>query len=218
MSRGLLSAGWSLWRTSLRQDRRKTLTALVLIIAGAVAWPLVAVLLRVIFDAVNAGRPVPRASPGSPWPSDSIAGLTFGHFAHVAYFELAELDVLHVHQELMEATNGSSGMAHYERSEFADKITVLEQDAEQLRVGLQAAADRRRPGPGDDADDGGAGRTPSAAVAVAVGRRAAAAGRAVGGADGEPGAGGGCRVHPACRRAVPAQHRRRRRQSCGSSA
>ena len=29
-------------------------------------------------------------------------------------------------------------MAHFERSEFADKITVLEQDVEQLRVGLQA--------------------------------------------------------------------------------
>lgn len=138
MNRGLLSAGWALWRTSLRQDRRKALTALVLVVAGAVAWPLVAVLLRVLFDAVTAGRPVAAFLAGVGVAVGLIAGLTLGHFAHIAYFELAELDVLHVHQELMDATNGTPGMAHFERSEFADKITVLEQDVEQLRVGLQA--------------------------------------------------------------------------------
>ncbi|MGV9978638.1 ABC transporter ATP-binding protein [Micromonospora wenchangensis] len=138
MNRGLLSAGWALWRTSLRQDRRKALTALVLVVAGAVAWPLVAVLLRVLFDAVTAGRPVAASLAGVGVAVGLIAGLTLGHFAHIAYFELAELDVLHVHQELMDATNGTPGMAHFERSEFADKITVLEQDVEQLRVGLQA--------------------------------------------------------------------------------
>ncbi|GHJ07397.1 ABC transporter permease [Micromonospora humidisoli] len=138
MNRGLLSAGWALWRTSLRQDRRKALTALVLVVAGAVAWPLVAVLLRVLFDAVTAGRPVAASLAGVGVAVGLIAGLTLGHFAHIAYFELAELDVLHVHQELMDATNGTPGMAHFERSAFADKITVLEQDVEQLRVGLQA--------------------------------------------------------------------------------
>ncbi|MEU7960993.1 ABC transporter ATP-binding protein [Micromonospora humida] len=138
MNRGLLSAGWALWRTSLRQDRRKALTALVLVVAGAVAWPLVAVLLRVLFEAVTAGRPVAASLAGVGVAVGLIAGLTLGHFAHIAYFELAELDVLHVHQELMDATNGTPGMAHFERSEFADKITVLEEDVEQLRVGLQA--------------------------------------------------------------------------------
>ncbi|MBM7085169.1 ABC transporter ATP-binding protein [Micromonospora sp. MMS20-R2-29] len=134
----MLSAGWALWRTSLRQDRRKALTALVLVVAGAVAWPLVAVLLRVLFDAVTAGRSVAASLAGVGVAVGLIAGLTLGHFAHIAYFELAELDVLHVHQELMDATNGTPGMAHFERSAFADKITVLEQDVEQLRVGLQA--------------------------------------------------------------------------------
>ncbi|MFY1584071.1 ABC transporter ATP-binding protein [Micromonospora sp. WMMD734] len=138
MNRGVLSAGWALWRTSLRQDRRKALTALVLVVAGAVAWPLVAVLLRVLFDAVTAGRSVAASLAGVGVAVGLIAGLTLGHFAHIAYFELAELDVLHVHQELMDATNGTPGMAHFERSAFADKITVLEQDVEQLRVGLQA--------------------------------------------------------------------------------
>ena len=84
MSRGLLSAGWSLWRTSLRQDRRKALTALVLVVAGAVAWPLVAVLLRVLFDAVNAGRPVTASLAGVAVAVGLIAGLTFGHFAHIS--------------------------------------------------------------------------------------------------------------------------------------
>ncbi|MGC4806722.1 ABC transporter ATP-binding protein [Micromonospora sp. DT233] len=138
MSRGVLSAAWSLWRTSLRQDRRKAVTALVLVVAGAVAWPLVALMLRVLFEAANAGRPVAASLAGVAVAVLLIAGLTLGHFAHIAYFELSELDVLHLHQDLMEATNGSPGMAHYERPELADKVAVLEEDVEQLRVGLQA--------------------------------------------------------------------------------
>ncbi|MFG1904122.1 ABC transporter ATP-binding protein [Micromonospora carbonacea] len=138
MSRGLLSAAWSLWRTSLRQDRRKAVTALVLVVAGAAAWPLVAIMLRVLFEAANAGRPVAASLAGVAVAVLLIAGLTLGHFAHIAYFELSELDVLHLHQELMDATNGSAGMAHFEQPEFADKVRILEEDVEQLRVGLQA--------------------------------------------------------------------------------
>ncbi|MFI7436127.1 ATP-binding cassette domain-containing protein [Micromonospora haikouensis] len=138
MSRGLLSAAWSLWRTSLRQDRRKAVTALVLVVAGAAAWPLVAIMLRVLFEAANAGRPVAASLAGVVVAVLLIAGLTLGHFAHIAYFELSELDVLHLHQELMDATNGSAGMAHFEQPEFADKVRILEEDVEQLRVGLQA--------------------------------------------------------------------------------
>lgn len=138
MSRGLLSSAWSLWRTSLRQDRRKAITALVLVVAGAAAWPLVALSLRALFNAAGAGDPGTATLAGVCVAGFLIAGLTFGHFAHIAYFELSELDVLHVHQDLMEATNGSPGMAHFERPELADKITVLEEDVEQLRVGLQA--------------------------------------------------------------------------------
>jgi ATP-binding cassette subfamily B protein len=138
MNRGLLSAAWTLWRTSLRQDRRKAITALVLVVAGAAAWPLVALMLRVLFDAVSAERPVAASLAGIAVGVLLIAGLTLGHFAHIAYFELSELDVLHVQQELMDATNGSPGMAHYERPELADKITILQEDIEQLRVGLQA--------------------------------------------------------------------------------
>ncbi|WP_320068853.1 ABC transporter ATP-binding protein [Micromonospora sp. RTGN7] len=138
MKRGLLSAAWSLWRASLGQDRRKASTALVLVVAGAVAWPLVAIMLRVLFDAANAGRPVAASLAGIAVAVLLISGLTLGHFAHIAYFELSELDVLHLHQDLMDATNGSPTMAHYERPELADKIAILEEDVEQLRVGLQA--------------------------------------------------------------------------------
>ncbi|WP_428965915.1 ABC transporter ATP-binding protein [Micromonospora fluostatini] len=138
MSHGLLSAAWTLWRTSLRQDRRKAVTALVLVVAGAAAWPLVAIMLRVLFDAANTGRPVAASLAGVAVAALLIAGLTLSHFAHIAYFELSELDVLHLHQELMAATNGSPGTAHFEQADLADKVTVLEEDIEQLRVGLQA--------------------------------------------------------------------------------
>lgn len=138
MSRGLLGAAWCLWQTSLRQDRRKAITALVLVVAGTVAWPLAAIMIRVLFDAATAGQPVAAGLAGTAVAVSLIAGLTLGHFAHIAYFELSELDVLHFHEHVMEVTNGSSGMAHYEGPELADKVRVLEEDIEQLRMGLQA--------------------------------------------------------------------------------
>lgn len=138
MSRGLPAAAWSLWQTSLRQDRRKAITALVLVVTGTVALPLAAIMVRVLFNAATTGRPVAASLAGTAVAVLVIAGLTLGHFAHIAYFELSELDVLHFHEDLIAATNGSPGMAHYERPELADKVRILEEDIEQLRVGLQA--------------------------------------------------------------------------------
>ena len=38
----------------------------------------------------------------------------------------------------MALSNGSPGLAHHERPEYADKIMILEQDTQQMRLGLQA--------------------------------------------------------------------------------
>ena len=45
-----------------------------------------------------------------------IAALTCGHFAHIAYFELAELNMLHYGDELITLANGSPSLDAHERS------------------------------------------------------------------------------------------------------
>ncbi|ADG76461.1 ABC transporter related protein [Cellulomonas flavigena DSM 20109] len=124
--------------TCYRQDRGRTLVALALMVAGTVAAPLTALALRAMTDAAvdgAAGRVVVAAVVVA---AAGIATLTFAHFAHIAYFELAELDVLAYEARFMTISNGSASMAHHDSPRFADTLTVLEREIQRLRVGLQA--------------------------------------------------------------------------------
>src|SRR5437763_4227462 len=59
-----------------------------------------------------------------------LASLTFGHFAHIAYFELGELNVLRLRRELIRLSNGTAGLEHHDRAEYADKIEVVNSELE----------------------------------------------------------------------------------------
>ena len=61
-----------------------------------------------------------------------IASLTAGHFAHIFYFELAEATTLEFERELIELSNGSAGLEHHERPDYADKLQVLRTEISQL--------------------------------------------------------------------------------------
>ncbi len=57
-----------------------------------------------------------------------IAALTAGHFAHIFYFELSDLIVLHLQCELISLSNDSAGIEHHERPDCADKLQVLREE------------------------------------------------------------------------------------------
>ncbi|MBY8851188.1 hypothetical protein K7G98_23695, partial [Saccharothrix sp. MB29] len=57
-----------------------------------------------------------------------IAALTAGHFAHIFYFELGDRAVPRLERELIEMTNGSAGLEHHERPEYADNKQLLRQE------------------------------------------------------------------------------------------
>jgi ATP-binding cassette, subfamily B, bacterial len=67
-----------------------------------------------------------------------VGALTFEHFAHVAYFELAELNVLHYDRQLMALANGSAGLEPHEHVGHADRFTVLSREVQQTRQALEA--------------------------------------------------------------------------------
>src|SRR3954454_23586160 len=77
-------------------------------------------------DAVASGRAGDGAWCGGVVAALAIMSLTFGNFAHVAFFELAEIAELDVVEQIMMLSNGSAGIEHHERSDYADMLTVVQ--------------------------------------------------------------------------------------------
>ena len=68
----------------------------------------------------------------------ALAAVTSAHFAHIAYFEVSELNVLTLDEELARIVNGSGGMEQHENPVQADRLTLLRQEAQRVGDGLQA--------------------------------------------------------------------------------
>ena len=119
-----------------REDRRRALVSLVLMLAQSAALPLAAPALAVLTDAVVAGDRARATTAAVGVAVAVIASLTAGHFAHIAYFELSEATSLRLDRELVELANGSPGLEHHERPDYADRLQVLR--TELGRAGFQA--------------------------------------------------------------------------------
>jgi ATP-binding cassette subfamily B protein len=138
MRESLSSAAWLL-RMSWHQHRAKTMASLTLMISGAVAAPLMALSLRWLTNAAVAGDTTTAGVAGIAVAACAMGVLTLSHFAHLAYFELAEIDTLTTELRLIALSSGSAGIEHQERAEFADRLTVLQQEIQQIQNGIYAA-------------------------------------------------------------------------------
>ncbi|MFD3587361.1 ABC transporter ATP-binding protein [Streptomyces sp. NPDC058683] len=135
---GLLSASAGLLAMCWRQSRGKTVTALGLMLAGGTAMPLAGLALRRLFDAAQRGATEQAVLTAVLVAVLLIASLTCGHFAHIAYFELAELNMLDYGDQLIHLANGTPGLDGHESPERADQFSVLEREVQQTRGTLQA--------------------------------------------------------------------------------
>ncbi|MEJ3748504.1 ABC transporter ATP-binding protein [Actinomycetes bacterium KLBMP 9797] len=124
--------------TAWRMDRSRTVLSIILMVSGAVAAPLLAVALAWMTDAVLADQWRTAALYGGLVALLGIVWLTFQHFAHVLYFELSELAEIDFDKQLIHLSNGTAGIAHHERPEQADSLTVLQHESRQFRTGLEA--------------------------------------------------------------------------------
>ena len=97
--RDLFSTARQLLAICWHQDRRKTIVAVTLMISRAVAAPLAALGLRWLIDAAISGQVASAVLAGITVAVLAVAALIMGHFAHIAHFELSELNVLHVDRE-----------------------------------------------------------------------------------------------------------------------
>ncbi|MFN8075376.1 MAG: ABC transporter ATP-binding protein [Kineosporiaceae bacterium] len=116
------------WRTS----RLKFVLALALVMSQSLALPLAAPLLARITDAALAGDVATASWAAAGVAVLAVAGLVGHHYGHIAYFELGELNFLAMDRELVELSNGSTGLEHHERPEFADKVQVLKRELDRV--------------------------------------------------------------------------------------
>jgi ATP-binding cassette subfamily B protein len=133
-----LRSSYRLLALSWNQDAGKTLASIVLVLANAIALPLLALALKWFTDAAVAGDGQAAGLAGIAVAACAIGVLTLGHFAHIAYFELSEMNVLTMDERLIALTNGSMGIEHHERPDYADKLAVLQRELQQLQNGLYA--------------------------------------------------------------------------------
>jgi len=133
----LFAIGW-------RLDRRRLVIGGGLLLLGAVATPLVAVGVGNLVDDVVAGE----ADTASLWGLVVAVALTgelmLGHFAHLYYFELAEVTEERFNRDLMRLVNGPAHLDRADDPAFADRVDLLRQDVMQMRgtvqLGLQLGA------------------------------------------------------------------------------
>ena len=137
MNETLRSAAWLL-RISWQQNRAKTAVAMVLVLGNAVAAPLMALAMKWLTNAAVAGDGTSAAIAGVVVAASVIGTLTLGHFAHIAYFELSEINTLNMELRLVALSNGSAGIEHQERAEYADRLSVLETELQQIQNGFYA--------------------------------------------------------------------------------
>jgi ATP-binding cassette subfamily B protein len=110
----------------------------VLILSNALAAPLMALSMKWLTNAALAGDTTGAEIAGFAVAACVIGVLTLGHFAHMAYFELSEMNQLDAEERIIALANGSAGIEHQERADVADKLAVLEQEIQQIQAGFYA--------------------------------------------------------------------------------
>ena len=135
----VVRGGWELFVIAWRESRYRLVLSVVLMIAQASAMPLAAPALAALTDSALAGDVRGATIAAVLVVVAVIAALTAGHFAHIFYFELGDRAVPRLERELIEMTNGSPGLEHHERPEYADKLQVLRQELHRAAWGSMEA-------------------------------------------------------------------------------
>lgn len=113
-----------------RAQRTLFVISLGLMLAQFAAMPLAAPALAFLTDAVIAGDRSAVVGGAVAVAVLAIVALTGAHFSHVFFFELGERVQLVIEQDLIDLANGSAGLEHHERPDYADKFRVLRQETD----------------------------------------------------------------------------------------
>jgi ATP-binding cassette subfamily B protein len=120
-------------------DKRRLIVGAGLLLLGSVAQPGVAIFVRDLTNATIAGGSALVLTALSVGLALCITGqLMLGHFGHLWYFELGELDEIELSKRVSRAIHNEQPLDVIESAEVADKIELLRQDIAGARVTLEA--------------------------------------------------------------------------------
>lgn len=130
---GMFTGIGALAAASWRESPGRMLIAGALMALQAVAIPLAAGSLSALTDRALAGDTRGAVFAAVAGGLLLISALTAGHFAHIFHFELGEAAELAMQRRLVLLSNGSAGLAHHDRADYADRLQVLRQEVGRTR-------------------------------------------------------------------------------------
>ncbi|MFJ2182675.1 ABC transporter ATP-binding protein [Streptomyces anulatus] len=136
---GPLASTATLLRLAWRIDRPRLVKALGLLLAGGLATPLIALGLKGFTEAALDGRVAHAVVTALVLSVLLVFELTLGHFAHLSYFELGEQQEMALHRELLDLSNGTHGIAHFDRPEYASTVTLVREELHLIRGWTEAS-------------------------------------------------------------------------------
>ncbi|MFV0634260.1 ABC transporter ATP-binding protein [Demequina sp.] len=113
-----------------RAGKLNFIVGFTLMLVAPVAMPLAAVALRGVVDGAVAGE-----ARAAAWWAVAVAGLaivalTAEHFAHIFFFKTAEDMAALIERDIAALSNGSAGIEHHERPDYADRIALVRREAD----------------------------------------------------------------------------------------
>ncbi len=124
--RGTLMLARIAWKAS----KGRFLLSFLLMLLQFTAMPLAAPALAALTNAAIAHDASGVTGAAIAVAALAMAGLVAGHFGHVFYFELGERVQLALERDLIDLSNGSAGLEHHERPDYADKLRVVTQEVD----------------------------------------------------------------------------------------
>jgi ATP-binding cassette subfamily B protein len=127
---GVLAVSW-------RVSPGRLLISAFLMLLGNVSAPLIAVFLAVTTDAALAHRSTEAVVAACAVGLVALLSLTMEHFAHIFFFEVADLFQLQAERELGDLAQGTVGIEQHERQDYADRMELLRKETWELSAGVQ---------------------------------------------------------------------------------
>ena len=118
-----------------RAGRLNFILGFSLMMVEPLAMPIAAVGLRGIVDNAIAGEARTAVIWAVVVAVLATLALTAGHFAHIFYFKTAEDMSALIERDIAELSNGSVGLEHHERADYADRIAYIRREADRAAWG-----------------------------------------------------------------------------------
>ena len=111
-----------------RAGRTNVILGFSLMLVQPVALPLAAVAIRSIVDGSRAGDVSLAVRAAAAAAVLVIISLLAEHFAHIFYFKTGEDVAALIERDVATLSNGSPGLEHHERPEYADRLAVIRRE------------------------------------------------------------------------------------------